>query len=151
MEVGHVAGTQTQLLGAGFCHPRACPDTQTAIGLQPAALASHNIAGPQLGLVVVGVHRAGGCSPPPQLPPPCPFPPLNRPLCWGSSLSLNFPYVFLGLGSCCSFCLESLSSHFHLVKSLFFKPCFNVVLTSLPSPVRINCSLLCVAQQHLSQ
>lgn len=36
-------------------------------------------------------------------------------------------------------------------KILIFKPCFNVILTSLASPVRINCSLLCVAQQHLSR
>lgn len=36
-------------------------------------------------------------------------------------------------------------------KILIFKACFNVILTSLPSPVRINCSLLCVAQQHLSR
>lgn len=66
MEAERAAGTQKQLLGAGFCHPRACPDTQTAIGLQPAALASHNTAGPQLSLVVVGVHRAGGWFRPPQ-------------------------------------------------------------------------------------
>ena len=74
MEAERAAGTQKQLLGAGFCHPRACPDTQTAIGLQPAALASHNTAGPQLGLVVVGVHRAGGCSPPTPTPLPIPSP-----------------------------------------------------------------------------
>lgn len=72
----------------------------------------------------------------------CHSPFRSRHLCRVGTLSLGFLCAFPGRGSCCSFCPESLFSVFCLVKSLFFKLCFNVTLTSLPSPVRINCSLL---------
>ena len=66
-----------------------------------------------------------------------PFPPL----------SLRFSWQRLAL-----FLLPSIALFPFLPgKILIFKACFNVILTSLPSPVRINCSLLCVAQQHLSR
>lgn len=136
LEVAHTVSIQKQLSWPGFLAPASCTfrSRQSLVLLLWPHMAPNTPNEPS-----VVAHRAFG-----------PFPSLNRYLCQVSALSLGFPCAFPGLGSCCSFCPEPLFSLFCLVNSLFFKPCFNVILTPVPSPVRINCSRLCAAQQHLS-
>lgn len=126
LEVENAVGMQHQLFREGFCCPLAPPAS--------LVLHSQTTAGPAA-LACLQLWAGFPC----QASPPCQL------------LSLGFPCSFPGLGSCRSFCPESPFPLVCLAKSILTKPCFNVILTSLPSPVRINCSLLCVAEQHLSQ
>lgn len=122
-EAEHAVGMPKQLSWPGFCGASAYPTHSDRCRTWAAALASHNTNRAQLSPVLEHTGLLAGFP----LSIPCP-----RHLCQVSSLSLGLPCAFPGLGSCCSFCPESLFSFFCLIKSLFFKPCFNVILTSCP-------------------
>lgn len=109
----------------------------------PAALASQHRAPP-------GEPTGGWSTPGCRQVSPGPFPSLT----WSVRGQLSFPLLPLHFSwpRLMLFLLPRiLVFPFLPGKILIFKPCFNVILTSLASPVRINCSLLCVAQQHLSR